>query len=168
MHKSDIDTPALILDLDLVEDNIARMGAYFRGRPQKLRPHFKTPKTPEIARRQLAAGAIGITAAKLGEAEVLARAGLGPILIANQIAGVAKVDRLFVIAARVDTIATVESEFNIHELERGCARAGRAIDGNHRGRYRNAPLWHRLARGDGRVGKENRTRSAQLSRRHGL
>ena len=55
MRKSDIDTPALILDLDLVEDNIAVMAAYFRGRPQKLRPHFKTPKTPEIARRQLAA-----------------------------------------------------------------------------------------------------------------
>jgi len=77
MHKSDIDTPALILDLDLVEDNIATMAAYFRDQPQKLRPHFKTPKTPEIARRQLAAGAIGITAAKLGEAEVLARADWG-------------------------------------------------------------------------------------------
>ena len=128
MRKFDIDTPALVLDLDLVEDNIAVMGAYFRSRPQKLRPHFKTPKTPEIARRQLAAGAIGITAAKLGEAEVLARAGLGPILIANQIAGAAKVDRLFAIAARVGTIATVESEFNIQELERGCVRAGQAID----------------------------------------
>src|SRR5215468_1600702 len=82
MRKSDIDTPALILDLDLVEHNIAMMAAYFRSRPQKLRPHFKTPKTPEIARRQLAAGAIGITAAKLGEVEVLAKAGLGPILLA--------------------------------------------------------------------------------------
>ena len=128
MRKSKIDTPALILDLDVVEENIAAMARYFRDRPQKLRPHFKTPKTPEIARRQLAAGAIGITAAKLGEAEVLARAGLGPILIANQVAGAAKIDRLFAIAARVQTIATVESEFNIKELEAGSARAGRPLD----------------------------------------
>jgi len=128
MHKADIDTPALILDLDVVETNIAMMAEYFRGRPQKLRPHFKTPKTPEIARRQLAAGAIGITVAKLGEAEVLARAGLGPILIANQVAGASKIDRLFAVAARVPTIATVESEFNIQELEAGSARAARPID----------------------------------------
>ena len=56
MRKRDIDTPALILDLDVAEANIAAMAEYFRARPQKLRPHFKTPKTPEIARRQLAAG----------------------------------------------------------------------------------------------------------------
>jgi len=128
MRKQDIDTPALILDLDVVEENIAAMARYFAARTQKLRPHFKTPKTPEIARRQLAAGAIGITASKLGEAEVLARAGLGPILLANQIAGPAKIDRLFAIANRVEIIATVESEFNIRELEEGSARAGRALD----------------------------------------
>lgn len=128
MRKADIDTPALLLDLDAVEENIAAMAAFFRNRPQKLRPHFKTPKTPEVARRQLAAGAIGITAAKLGEAEVLERAGLGPILIANQIAGPAKIDRLFSIAARVETIATVESEFNIRELEQGAVRCGRGLD----------------------------------------
>ncbi len=87
MTKRDIDTPALILDLDVVEENIRTMGEYFASRSQKLRPHFKTPKTVEIARRQLAAGAIGITASKLGEVEVLARAGFGPVLLANQIAG---------------------------------------------------------------------------------
>ncbi|MGH7812702.1 MAG: DSD1 family PLP-dependent enzyme [Candidatus Binataceae bacterium] len=128
MRKHEIDTPALILDLGVAEANIAAMAAYFRDRPQKLRPHFKTPKTPEIARRQLAAGAIGITVSKLGEAEVLARAGLGPILLANQIAGAAKVDRLFAIAARVPIIGTVESEFNVRELEEGAARAGRPLD----------------------------------------
>ena len=127
MRKRDIDTPALILDLDVVEENIRTMAEYFRGRPQKLRPHFKTPKTPEVARRQLAAGAIGITVAKLGEAEVLARAGLGPILIANQIAGPQKIDRLFAISRAVEVIATVESEFNVRELEEGAARAGRTI-----------------------------------------
>ncbi len=125
MHKHDIDTPALILDLDLMEENIAAMAAFFRDRPQKLRPHFKTPKTPEIARRQLEAGAIGITAAKLGEAEVLARAGLGPILIANQIVGRQKIDRLLALPENVEVIVAVESEMNVRELEEGAARTGR-------------------------------------------
>jgi len=128
MRKRDIDTPALILDLDVAEANIAAMAEYFRARPQKLRPHFKTPKTPEIARRQLAAGAIGITVAKLGEAEVLARAGLGPILLANQIAGAQKIDRLFGVARQVEIIATVESEFHVRELEQGAERAARGAD----------------------------------------
>src|SRR5260370_39307750 len=128
MTKRDIDTPALILDLDVVEENIRAMGEYFAARPQKLRPHFKTPKTPEVARRQLAAGAIGLTASKLGEVEVLARAGLGPVLLANQIAGPARIDRFFAASARVGLIGTVESAFNVRELEAGRARAGRAAD----------------------------------------
>jgi len=128
MTKRDIDTPALILDLDVVEENIRAMAAYFAVRPQKLRPHFKTPKTPEVARRQLAAGAIGITASKLGEVEVLARAGLGPVLLANQIAGPAKIDRFFKAAARVDLIGTIESDFNVREFEAGAVRAGRAAE----------------------------------------
>lgn len=125
MLKHDIDTPALILDLDVVEENIAAMAAFFRDRTQKLRPHFKTPKTPEIARRQLEAGAIGVTAAKLGEAEVLARAGLGPILIANQIVGRQKIDRLLALPEHVEVIVAVESEMNVRELEEGAARTGR-------------------------------------------
>jgi D-serine deaminase-like pyridoxal phosphate-dependent protein len=128
MTKRDIDTPALILDLDVVEENIRAMAEYFAARPQKLRPHFKTPKTPEIARRQLAAGAIGITASKLGEVEVLARAGLGPVLLANQIAGPAKIDRFFKAAAQISLIGTIESEFNVREFKDGAARAGRAAD----------------------------------------
>lgn len=125
MHRQDIDTPALILDLDAMEENIAAMAAFFRDRPQQLRPHFKTPKTPEIARRQLEAGAIGITAAKLGEAEVLVSAGLGPVLIANQIVGPHKIDRLMDLLGRGEVIVAVESELNVRELEEGAARSGR-------------------------------------------
>jgi D-threonine aldolase len=128
MHKRDIDTPALILDLDVVEENIRAMAEFFASRPQKLRPHFKTPKTPEVARRQLEAGAIGITASKMGEVEVLARAGLGPVLLANQIAGAQKIDRFFAASKKVEVIATVESEFNVRELEEGANRAGRSAD----------------------------------------
>ena len=125
MHKYDVDTPALLLDVDVMDANIAAMASWFAGRQAGLRPHFKTPKTPEVARRQLAAGAIGITAAKVGEAEVLARAGLGPILIANQVVGRTKIDRLLALPEAVEVIVAVESEFNIRELEEGAARSGR-------------------------------------------
>jgi D-threonine aldolase len=125
MRIADLDTPCLLLDLDTVDRNIAKMAAFFAGRPAKLRPHFKTPKTPEVARRQLAAGAIGITVAKLGEAEVLADAGLGPILMANQVVGAQKIDRLMALIARgADITVAIESEFNIAELAAGMARSG--------------------------------------------
>ncbi|MDZ7727378.1 MAG: DSD1 family PLP-dependent enzyme [Dehalococcoidia bacterium] len=125
MHRLDVDTPALLLDLDAVESNIATMAAFFAGQSANLRPHFKTPKTPEVARRQLEAGAIGITVAKLGEAEVLADAGLGPILMANQVVGSKKIDRLMALLARgVDITVAVESQFNIDELAAGMQRSG--------------------------------------------
>lgn len=125
MNIADLDTPCLLLDIDAMDRNIARMAAFFADRPAKIRPHFKTPKTPEVARRQLAAGAIGITVAKLGEAEVLADAGLGPILVANQVVGRVKIDRLMALLGRgVDITVAVESEFNVRELAEGARRAG--------------------------------------------
>lgn len=125
MNLNELDTPCLLLDLDVVESNIARMAAFLEGKQAKLRPHFKTPKTPEVARRQLAAGAIGITVAKLGEAEVLADAGLGPILMANQVVGRVKIDRLMALLARgADVTVAIESEFNIRELAEGMKRSG--------------------------------------------
>jgi D-serine deaminase-like pyridoxal phosphate-dependent protein len=102
MLRSDVDTPALLLDLDRVERNVEKMARFFRERPAALRPHFKTPKCPEVARLQLEAGAIGITCAKLGEAEVLADAGVHTsVLIANQVIGPAKVKRLVELAGRL-------------------------------------------------------------------
>jgi len=110
MRLDDIDTPALLLDLDAVEDNITSMQRLLEGSHVRLRPHFKTPKCPEVARMQLAAGAIGITVAKLGEAEVLADAGLGPILVANQVVGPPKLNRLMALLARgIDITIAVES-----------------------------------------------------------
>jgi D-serine deaminase-like pyridoxal phosphate-dependent protein len=90
-----------------------------------LRPHFKTPKCPQVAKLQLDAGAIGITVAKLGEAEVLADAGLGPILMANQVVGRIKIDRLMALLAKGTDITTaVETEFNVRELAEGAKRSG--------------------------------------------
>ncbi|MGI8927771.1 MAG: alanine racemase [Tepidiformaceae bacterium] len=122
---NDLDTPCLLLDLDAVEANIARMAGLLAGTGVALRPHFKTPKTPEVARRQLEAGAIGITVAKLGEAEVLVDAALGPILMANQVVGRVKIDRLMALLARgADVTTAVESEFNVRELADGARRSG--------------------------------------------
>ena len=102
MRLADIDTPALVLDLDRVERNVAKMASFFAGRSAGLRPHFKTPKCAEVARLQLEAGALGITCAKLGEAEVIADAGLdASVLIANQIVGPRKVARLLALATRL-------------------------------------------------------------------
>ncbi len=125
MNIRDLDTPCLLLDLDAVEHNIAAMMRQLEGTGVALRPHFKTPKCPEVARMQLDAGAIGITVAKLGEAEVLADAGVGPILMANQVVGPLKIGRLMALLARgVDITVAVESEFNVDELAEGASRSG--------------------------------------------
>ncbi|MBK6319535.1 MAG: alanine racemase [Dehalococcoidia bacterium] len=125
MRIDDLDTPCLLLDLDRVNKNIATMMGILEGTGVSLRPHFKTPKCPAVAELQLKAGAIGITVAKLGEAEVLADAGLGPILMANQVVGTTKIDRLMALLARgVDITTAVESDFNIDELVAGAKRSG--------------------------------------------
>src|SRR5687767_12720606 len=85
MTKDEIATPALLLDLDRFERNLARMAAHARAEGKGLRPHAKTHRCPDIARRQVAAGALGVACAKLGEAEVMARAGVRGLLITTEI-----------------------------------------------------------------------------------
>ena len=115
--KSALDTPALLVDLDVMEANIARIVATCRAHGVAWRPHTKAHKTPEIAKMQIAAGAIGVTCAKLGEAEVMAAAGIREILIANQIVGPIKVERLVGLADRADPIVCVDSIENLNELD---------------------------------------------------
>lgn len=90
----ELDTPAVLVDLDIMERNLRRMAELCQGRGVALRPHTKTHKTIEIARRQLELGAAGITVAKLGEAEVMARNGFNDILIAYELIGPHKMRRL--------------------------------------------------------------------------
>ena len=92
--KWDLDTPALVVELDLMERNISRMATFFKERNVNWRPHTKGQKIPQIAHLQLDAGATGITCAKLSEAEVMAAAGVTDILIANQVIGPHKAERL--------------------------------------------------------------------------
>ncbi len=101
MLISELDTPTLTADLDAVERNIARMQAYCDQHGLALRPHVKTHKLPELARLQLDAGACGITCQKLGEAEVMADAGIDDILISFPLVGDAKAERLAALAARI-------------------------------------------------------------------
>jgi D-serine deaminase-like pyridoxal phosphate-dependent protein len=89
------DTPALIVDLDRLDENIAEMAAVAKAAGVALRPHFKTHKSVAIAKRQMAAGAVGMTVAKLDEAEVLIHAGIRDILVAYETVGRQKLERAF-------------------------------------------------------------------------
>jgi D-serine deaminase-like pyridoxal phosphate-dependent protein len=113
---SDIDTPALLLDMDVMEKNIKTMAERFARMPTDIRPHIKTHKTPIIAHKQIRAGAIGVTCAKLGEAEVMVEAGIRNVLIANQVVGEQKVSRLMSLARHSDVIVAVEDQSNVRYL----------------------------------------------------
>ncbi len=122
--KAELDTPALCLDIEAVEANIQRMADAFRDGPVRLRPHAKTHKSPLLAQMQLAAGAIGITCAKLGEAEVMAAAGIKDILIANQIVGTSKIARLVNLAAYTEVMVAVDDVANAAELDAAAQAKG--------------------------------------------
>jgi D-serine deaminase-like pyridoxal phosphate-dependent protein len=100
-------TPALVIDLDLFEENIAQMARHARANNVALRPHAKTHKCAEIARRQIAAGALGVCVAKLGEAEALADAGIESILITSPVVTERAIDRLIGLNARVRELMVV-------------------------------------------------------------
>jgi D-serine deaminase-like pyridoxal phosphate-dependent protein len=95
---SAVDTPALVLDLDAFERNLHRMSAALNGSGVRLRPHAKSHKCPEIARRQVAQGAVGICCQKISEAAVFVEAGIRDVLVTNQIVGDAKLRRLTALA----------------------------------------------------------------------
>ena len=120
----ELDTPFLWVDLDQLEANIASLAAYFRAAGVAWRPHTKGMKVPEIAQRAIAAGAIGVTCAKLGEAEVMADAGIGDILIANQIVGPAKIARLVDLRRRADVKVAVDNPDNVRALGAAASAAG--------------------------------------------
>lgn len=109
MHVSELDTPSLLVDLDRLEANLNRMAKVAKAADLSLRPHTKTHKTVEIAKLQLARGAAGITVAKVGEAEVMAEAGVEDIFIAHQVVGQTKVERLAALARRVKVAVAVDS-----------------------------------------------------------
>ncbi|MBN1512858.1 MAG: DSD1 family PLP-dependent enzyme [Phycisphaerae bacterium] len=125
---NEADTPVLLLDGAAADRNIARMAAFFADRSCRLRPHFKNHKCVSIARRQLAAGgAVGMTCAKLGEAEVLAEGGIGDILIANQVVGEAKARRAAELGGRVRLRVAADDAGPLQTLSAAATAAGVVI-----------------------------------------
>jgi 3-hydroxy-D-aspartate aldolase len=95
-----IDTPALVLDLEAFEANLAALGDSLRGRKVRVRPHAKTHKSVDIAKRQIAAGAVGMCCQKVSEAEALVAGGIGDVLVSNEVVGVQKLERLAALSRR--------------------------------------------------------------------
>ncbi|RJF96749.1 DSD1 family PLP-dependent enzyme [Noviherbaspirillum cavernae] len=125
---ADIDTPALILDLDAFERNLERMAQAVKGRNVRLRPHAKSHKCPEIALRQIALGAVGICCQKVSEAAVFVDAGVRDILITNEIVGAAKIRHLMELAAKAAIGVLVDHPSQVHELARAALQADTPLD----------------------------------------
>jgi 3-hydroxy-D-aspartate aldolase len=138
---ADVETPALIVDLDAFERNIAKMAAFARKAGVGVRPHAKTHKSPAIALRQIAAGAVGQCVQKVGEAEALVRGGVKDVLVSNEVVGERKLKRLAALAGDasvalcfdapegVDAAARVAKDFGVTlgglvEIEVGMERCG--------------------------------------------
>jgi len=155
----DLDTPSLVIDLEVLERNVADLQRVADEAGVRLRPHTKTHKCPDIARMQLDAGASGITVAKLGEAEVMVEAGIDDILVAYPIVGQAKLARLRALLER----ATVRTTTDSVEVAEGLARVGRDLG-------RPVPVLvevdtglHRVGRAPGRPTVELVTEIARIS-----
>lgn len=124
MRIDQLSTPALTVDMDMLERNLDRMARYCREHGLKLRPHTKTHKTPEIARMQLDRGAVGLTVAKVGEAEVMVAAAPEEILVAFPIYGAEKLKRLAALGKRSRILVSLDSEATARELSAASAAQG--------------------------------------------
>jgi 3-hydroxy-D-aspartate aldolase len=121
----DLSTPCLVLDLDRFESNLDKMSHFVQSRGVALRPHAKTHKCVNIARRQIEKNAIGISVATIAEAEVMARAGIRGLLITAEMVGEPKISRLVqLVTTAPDTMVVVDHADNVRELQQAAASAG--------------------------------------------
>lgn len=124
MDVTDVDTPALLIDLDVLERNLDALDALMAGSRARVRAHAKPHKSPDIARLQVARGAVGICCQKVSEAEAFARAGLEDILVTNQIVGPTKLARLVRLAQSATIGVCADDAANVVALDRAAAEAG--------------------------------------------
>lgn len=124
MHISELDTPALLIDLDIMERNLTRMAEYAREHSLRLRPHTKTHKIPALGRKQVELGAAGLTVAKVGEAEVMRKSGTPDLLIAYPVLGENKLRRLRELANDTQVTVALDSEEAARELSAAGFPAG--------------------------------------------
>ena len=127
MLISELETPAVVVDLDVMDQNLSRIASYCRQHQILLRPHTKTHKIPALAKRQIASGAIGITVSKLGEAEVMLDAGITDMLIAYPIVGNAKTTRLAKIAEQAKITVALDSDEAARGVSAAAMRQGSRI-----------------------------------------
>jgi len=126
--KNDIETPALLLYADPLERNISKMAAFFSKVDCALRPHFKTHRLPIIAHKQIRAGACGICCAKTSEAKVLVDSGIRDVLIANEVVGERKLERLASLAHNSDIIVAVDDAENVSQMSGVASKRGVTIN----------------------------------------
>lgn len=126
-HKSELDTPALCLDLDAMESNIRTLVQICRENDIDWRPHSKCHKSPAIGRKLVDAGAIGLTCAKLGEAEVMAAGGITDLLIANLVVGPRKLERLVALRRTADPIVCIDHIEQAEPMSAALAASGQTV-----------------------------------------
>lgn len=125
--RSELITPALILDLDIVRQNLNLMSDLMKHLPVKLRAHIKVHKSPDIAKMQVEAGAIGIGTATIWEAIVIARAGIPDVFVINQVVGAEKVRAAALLAREVPLKVAVDDPANLRELSEAAQKSGSEI-----------------------------------------
>ena len=123
-----IDTPALVIDLDAMDRNLATMAAFARAHGMRLRPHAKMHKCAAIARLQIDAGAVGVCVQKVSEAEALADAGVADIFISNEVIAEAKLARVAALAGRIQLAIAVDSALGVQRLADALKAAGTGLD----------------------------------------
>jgi D-serine deaminase-like pyridoxal phosphate-dependent protein len=124
MSLEEVDTPALVLELDAFERNLRRLPEHIAGRPVRLRPHAKTHKCAVIALQQIALGAVGVCCQKVGEAEAMVHGGVPDVLISNEIVGTSKLRRLAALARSARIATCVDDPAHVAAL----AAAAREFD----------------------------------------
>src|SRR5688572_32196449 len=128
MALADVDTPALLLDLDAFERNLDRMDASLAGKKIRIRPHAKSHKCPEIALRQIKRGAVGVCCQKVSEAEAMVDGGVPDVLIANEVVGGTKLKRLAALAKRAKVAVCADDAGNVNALDEAARAAGVRLD----------------------------------------
>src|SRR5437868_11143195 len=124
MSLDEVDTPALIVDLDAFESNLRRLGERVKGSGVRLRPHAKTHKCPVIALKQMELGAVGVCCQKVSEAEAMVYGGVKDVLVTNEIVGRQKLRRLMGLAGSARIGVGVDDPAQIADLETAAAEAG--------------------------------------------
>src|SRR5437879_7434211 len=124
----EVDTPALVLDLDALERNLLRMADAVKGSGVRLRPHAKSHKCAQIARAQVAAGAVGVCCQKVSEAEALVAGGVADVLVTNEIVGPQKIARLARLVREAKVAVLADDADNVADLDAAARAEGVRLD----------------------------------------